>query len=88
MESYSRRSFLARGTAVAAGAAGAVAVGFTVAGEPELDAAELEEMQASADLVLVQVVDAASGQVELLVRDQAITFTDRALVAKVLRASR
>lgn len=88
MGSLSRRSFLTAGSAAAAGVAGAAVVGFTVAGEPEFDAGELEELQASADLVLVQVLDPASGEVELLVREQSIVFTDRALVAKVLRASR
>jgi hypothetical protein len=88
MEPYSRRSFLTKGSAVAAGAAGAVAVGFNVAGAAELDAVELEELTASADLVLVQVKDAARGEVELFVRDQSVVFTDKSLVAKVLRASR
>ena len=88
MESYTRRSFLTKGSAAAAGAATAVAVGINGAAAAELDPVELAELTASADLVLVQVVDAARGEVELLVRDRSITFTDRSLVARVLRATR
>lgn len=86
----SRRSFLTRGSVAVAGAAGAsvVGLGVTASGagaEPELDA---EEIAASTDPVFIHIVDAAAGEVELLVRDQSIVFTDKSLVARVLRASR
>ena len=84
----SRRSFLTKGSVAVAGAAGAsvVGLGVTAAGaEPELDA---DELAASTDPVFIHIVDAASGEVELLVRDQSIVFTDKSLVARVLRASR
>jgi hypothetical protein len=37
--------------------------------------------------VLVQIRDASTGEVEVLVGEREVTFNDRALVAKVLRAA-
>jgi hypothetical protein len=86
----SRRSFLVKGSVAAAGATGAAAVGLTglaqsAAAEAELDEGELA---AASEPMLLQVRDAAAGEVELLVDDRSIVFTDKALVAKVLRADR
>ena len=38
--------------------------------------------------VLVDIKDAATGEVEILVGEREVSFTDKALVAKVLRAAR
>lgn len=89
MDPVSRRSFLVRGGAGIAGAAAATGVGI-VTGAAAADAAPLtDDERAALDRpVLLSVRDAAAGEVELLVGEREITFTDRSLVAKVLRASR
>jgi hypothetical protein len=38
--------------------------------------------------MLLQIRDVDAGEVEILVDDSEIVFTDRALVARVLRATR
>ena len=91
MGAVSRRSFLVKGTAGVAGAASVAAGGVALAGaaasaaEPPLDA---EEVAALERPMLLQVLDADAGEVEILVDDSEIVFTDRALVARVLRATR
>ena len=47
-----------------------------------------EEVSALDQPVLLQIRDAAAGEVELLVGEREVVITDKALVAKVLRASR
>lgn len=85
-----RRSFLVKTSAGAAGAVGVAAVGgfaFTAAGadsEPALSADELE----AAGPILVEISDPATGKVVVLAGEEDYSFTDRALVAKVLRATR
>ena len=91
MGSVSRRSFLVQGGAGVAGAASVAAGGIVLtggaasAGEPPLDA---EEVAALERPMLLQVLDAGAGEVEILIDDKEIVFTDRALVARVLRATR
>ena len=92
MSSVSRRSFLVRGTTAGVAGAASVATGGLVltdrsasAGEPPLDA---EEVAALERPMLLQVLDAGAGEVEILIDDKEIVFTDRALVARVLRATR
>ena len=91
MGAVSRRSFLVQGTAGVAGAASVAAGGMALtggaasAGEPPLDA---EEVAALERPMLLQILDADAGEVEILVDDSEIVFTDRALVARVLRATR
>jgi hypothetical protein len=91
MGSVSRRSFLVQGSAGVAGAASVAAGGLVLtggsasAGEPPLDA---EEVAALERPMLLQVLDAEAGEVEILIDDKEIVFTDRALVARVLRATR
>ncbi len=91
MGEVSRRRFLAQGTAGVAGAAGLAAGGIVLtggsagAGESALDA---DEVAALEQPMLLQVRDAAAGEVEILIGDGEIVFTDRALVARVLRATR
>jgi hypothetical protein len=38
--------------------------------------------------MLVQVKDAAAGEIEVLVGERSVEFTDKSLVAKLLRAGR
>jgi hypothetical protein len=91
MEHVSRRSFIARGSVGVAGAAAAAAGGVGIAamaapaGAAPLTDDEIRDLNQP---VLLQVRDAASGEVELLVGETEVVFTDRSLVAKVLRATR
>jgi hypothetical protein len=87
MEQVNRRSFLLKSSAGAAAVAGVVGGGFvfTSLGDDEPD---LSGVAAETDgPVLVQIRDASSGEVEVLVGEREVVFTDRALVAKVLRAA-
>ncbi len=86
MPFFSRRSILGGGAALV----GASAVtGFSRSssdGSPsELSATELEALDIP---VMLSISNAQTGELELLVGEQAITFTDRGLVAKIARASR
>lgn len=51
----------------------------------ELSRADLEALDIP---VVVSVTDPAAGEVEILVGEQAITFTDRGLVARLAREAR
>ena len=90
MDPVTRRSFLIKGSAGAVGAAGvAAAGGFALTRdqtEPPLSSAELELADDGA--VLVQITDAAAGEVEVLFGESEVRFTDKALVARVLRSAR
>jgi hypothetical protein len=82
----SRRSLIGGG-AVLAGA-GAAAVVSSAPGAwalGELTATDLEALDIP---VMLSVTDAKKGQLEILVGEQAIPFTDKALVAKLARAAR
>jgi len=91
MDPVSRRSFLVRGTTAGVAGAASVAAGGLVlggsaaAGVPPLDADEVAVLERP---MLLQILDAGAGEVEILVDDKEIVFTDRALVARVLRATR
>lgn len=91
MPEISRRSLLARGSLGAAGALGVLAMpdvalaAVRSGGEPGLSE---EERAVLAQPFVVHLRDAATGELELLVGDQSIVFTDKKLVAKVLRAAR
>lgn len=91
MEAVSRRSFLVRGSAGVAGAA-TVAVGgiALTGGSAGAEDAPLQQHELAAldQPMLVRVSDAAAGEVEILVGEDEIVFTDRSLVARLLRASR
>jgi hypothetical protein len=89
MGSVSRRKFIVGGSvgmlgASSLGAAGVAALGVP-GGAEEPDAVDLERASGP---VLVRIRDAAAGELELLIDDRSIAFTDKALVAKVLRATR
>lgn len=90
MDPVNRRSFLVHGGIGAAAAAVAAGGGLAVVSAGSAGAAPLndDELAVLDRPVLVQVRDAATGEVELLVDDRQIVFIDRSLVANVLRASR
>ena len=92
MDAVTRRSFLRRGTVGALGVAGVAAMPGVAGAVVKADQHEAgltpEEIEILNQPVLVQIRDAASGEVELLVADQSVVFTDKRLVAKVLRAAR
>ena len=89
MDPVSRRSFLVRSSAGVAGAAAAAGGGLAamtgVAGAAPLTEEELGELD---ETVMVSVRDAAAGEVAILVGDREVTFTDKSLVANVLRATK
>jgi hypothetical protein len=92
MDPVTRRSFLIKGSAGAVGAAGLAAGGLALSSaaaadtkEPELRPDEAADVPGT---VLVEIKDAATGEVEILVGEREVSFTDKALVAKVLRAAR
>jgi hypothetical protein len=90
MDPVTRRSFLIKGSAGAVGAAGLAAGGLALSSAAAADEPELRHDEA-ADVpgpVLVDIKDAATGEVEILVGEREVSFTDKALVAKVLRAAR
>jgi hypothetical protein len=92
MDPVTRRSFLIKGSAGAVGAAGLAAGGLALStaaaadtDEPDLQPGEATDVPGT---VLVEIKDAATGEVEILVGEREVSFTDKALVAKVLRAAR
>lgn len=82
-----RRSLIGGGAALAGAAAATLASGGTTnASAPiELSAQELAMLDIP---VMLSVTDAKRGEMEILIGEQAITFTDKALVAKLARTSR
>lgn len=91
MHPVTRRSFLATGSAGALAVAGAATIGGPLASVAAADTAdELTPAQAAAlsGPTMLQVLDATTGEVEILVEERSIVFTDKHLVARVLRATR
>ena len=91
MHPVTRRSFLATGSAGALAVAGAATIGGPLASVAAADTAdELTPAQAAAlsGPTMLQVLDAATGEVEILVDERSIVFNDKHLVARVLRATR
>jgi hypothetical protein len=91
MDPVTRRSFLIKGSAGAVGAAGLAAGGLALSSAAAADTKDPELRPDEADVpgpVLVEIKDAATGAVEILVGEREVSFTDKALVAKVLRAAR
>lgn len=88
MEPVTRRSFLVKGSVGAAGAATAFGTGWALSSAMDDESALSEsELQDLTGPLVVQVTDAAAGEVEVLVGERGVTFTDKALVARLLRAS-
>jgi hypothetical protein len=89
VEPVSRRSFLLRGSAAAGAAAVAAGTGVVaISGPAGAAPLTLEELEALDQPVFVHVRDAATGEVGVLVGESELVFTDKPLVAKVLRATR
>ena len=89
VEPVSRRSFLVKGSAGVAAAATATGTGIVaLTGSADAQPLSFDEVAALDQPVLVSVLDAAKGEVELLVGDREVVFVDKSLVARVLRASR
>ena len=92
MDPVTRRSFLIKGSAGAVGAAGLAAGGIALSSAAAADTEEPDQQpREAADVpgpVLIEIKDAATGEVEILVGEREVSFTDKALVAKVLRAAR
>lgn len=88
MEPVTRRSFLVKGSVGAAGAATAFGTGWAMSsamdGESALSASELDELNGP---LVVQVTNAATGEIEFLQGEQGHTVTNRSLAAQLLRAA-
>jgi len=91
MEPVSRRSFLSKGSIGAAATVGALSLGpgalaaGASPGEPPLTSDELAALNGP---LFVHIVDAATGEIEVMVGETSVVFKDKALVAKVLRAAK
>jgi hypothetical protein len=91
MDPVTRRSFLIKGSAGAVGAAGLAAGGLklaSLASDDSDDAALAFDDADAASPVLLQITDPSAGEAVLLVDEREVRITDRALVAKLLRAVR
>jgi len=93
MEPVSRRSFLATSSAGALGVAGAAAIGplasaASASTDDHDDEPSAHALAAARGPALLQVHDAAKGEVELLIEERSIVFTDKRLVARLLRAAK
>lgn len=49
---------------------------------------DVEDIEALDVPVMISVVDAQAGELEILIGEQAIAFTDRRLVNRLIRAAR
>ena len=88
MEPVTRRSFLVKGGVGAAGAAAAFGAGMTLSSNDGESALSSDELDALDDgPVLVQITDAAAGRGEVLVGERSVEFTNKGLVAQVLRTA-
>jgi hypothetical protein len=87
MEPVNRRSFLIKGSAGAVGAVAVVGGGVALTSSGAESALSDEELAAIDGPVVMQIRDARAGEVEVLVDEREVVFTDRALVARVLRAA-
>jgi hypothetical protein len=89
MEPVTRRSFLVKSGVGAAGAATALSVGWKLTSDDaSQDALSSDEIEQLDGPVMVHIKDAKAGEVEVLVGERSVQFTDKGLVAKLLRASR
>ncbi len=84
MAAVSRRSFIAGSGAGALGAAALTLSPGLADAHPVLS----EQEAARTGPALVNIVDARKGKLELLIGEQTIPFTDKRLVARLLRAGK
>jgi len=88
MEPVTRRKFLVTGSVGAAGAATAFGTGWAMsAASADESALTQDEIDAVNGPLVVQVKDPAAGELEVLVGEREVVFTDKALAARLLRAS-
>lgn len=90
MKEISRRALLTRGSLGAAGAFGVMAMPNVARAAVGSDEPELSEVERRvlAQSFVVHLRDLNTGELELLVGEKSVVFTDKKLVAKVLRAAR
>lgn len=88
MEPVTRRSFLVTGSVGAAGAATAFGTGWALSSASDNEAAlsqnEVDDLNGP---LVVQLKDAAAGELEVLYGEREVVFTDKALAARLVRAS-
>ena len=89
MEPVTRRKFLVTGSVGAAGAATAFGTGWALSSATDNESAlTQDEIEAVNGPLVVQVMDPAAGELEVLVGEREVVFTDKALAARLLRASK
>ena len=89
MDPVTRRSFLIKSSAGAVGVAGVAAGGLALTSAGDADAAlSAEELDELDGPVLVEITDPATGDATVLVGEREVPITDRAFVARVVRATR
>lgn len=89
MKPVTRRSFIATSSAGALGVAGVAALGSPIS-SAAADTPELSDREAAAleRPAVLSIRNARAGEVELLVDERSVVFTDKHLVARMLRAGR
>ena len=90
MTEISRRALLTRGSLTAVGAVGLMAVPNVAMAAVRPDEPGLTEAERAilAQPFVVHLRDVDTGEMELLVGEESIVFTDKKLVARVLRAAK
>ena len=83
----SRRSLIGGGAALAGAAAATIASGGTTSALV-LTGLSPEDLTALDIPVMLSVTNAKKGELEILVGERALTFTDKSLVAKLASATR
>jgi hypothetical protein len=96
MSDMSRRSFLGQSTVAAAAVTGTAALAALAVNHEDKDhdgahAPEPVPAALAADFdadqpIILHIADAGAGQIDAYVGDRMVSFTDRALVARVVRA--
>ena len=82
----SRRTLIGGGAAIiGAGAVASFGDHIFESSTADLTSADVEALDIP---VMLAITDSSAGELEILVGEQAISFTDRQLVSKLLRAAR
>jgi hypothetical protein len=90
MDPVTRRSFLVRGSVGAVGVAGLAGGGLALRSAADDAGAALsaDELGGAEGPLVLHIADPAAGEVEVLVGEREVRFTDPSLVARVVRATR
>ena len=83
-----RRSLIGGGAALAGAAAATIASGGTTSAFAQTTELSAQELSALDVPVMLSVTNAKKGELEILIGEHAIAFTDKALVSKLARTSR